>query len=282
MSFTDQVQESTSPWNDPRGFWSAYNAALASTFEVVYGLVADTGDPDQAIVATLGSLLSTSAPITEIPVQSVAAPIASGATVSLAFGQSLQDFELSADASVGDGFIAVESLTPNYPFPIGTPVQLQYVPGWSILLDPNNCPGEFLTFLGQFNGTVIPPGLDATTARAKIIGESAQHRGTTASVVSAVQRNLTGTQSVVIEERIDGSGNPNAYWFVVVVRPEEVISVQALTADVNAVKPGGVMWTLIQTDGWTISQMEASQVSISALEANFVTITGLENDRPGT
>ena len=46
----------------------------------------------------------------------------------------------------------------------------------------------------------------------------------------------------------------------------------------NAVKPGGVMWTLVQTDDWTISQMEISQATVTPLEAAFITVTHLEAD----
>lgn len=282
MSFSDQVVEAVSPWNDPNGFWSAYNAALASMFEVVYDIVADTGDPNQTIVATLSEELNTLGPTESILVQAVAEPIAAGTMVTISAATITQTFQLSSDANTGDDAISVVSATPNYPYPSGAPVQLQYVPGWSTLLDPYNCPAQFLPFLAQFNGANVPVGLDATTARAVIIGESAQHRGTVASVVSAVTRNLTGTQFVVVEERLNALGDEDPYHFLVLVRPEEVISVQAITDSVNAIKPGGVMWTLIQTDGWIISQMEASQVTISALEANFATINGLENDRPGT
>ena len=297
-TFADQVATATAPWNDPNGFWAAYNAALASMFESVFSIVSDQGDPNQTTVATLSAPLSTAGPVSTLPVQSVAEVLSAGQEVTLAFAQSSQAFKLSVGAAVGATTIHVAPLTPNFAYPVGTPVQLAYVPGWSNLLDPNNCPDQFLTYLGQFNGTAIPPTLDPTTARAKIVGESAQQRGTLASVVSAVQRNLTGTQSVVVEERVDGSGNPNAYWFVVIVRPEEAGApaqtitnasvanpgppLSALIDSVNAVKPGGVQWTLVLTDGWTISQVESSQATITALEGNFVTITGLEQDRPGT
>lgn len=279
--FSDLLLASTSPWSDPSGFWDTYNAALATMFEPVYDIVADQGDVEQTIVATLSNVLSTSAAITSIPVQSVSQPVTSGQIVTLSFGQSAQILTILTSANVGDTAIGVSSFTPNFSYPIGTPVQLEYIPGWSTLLDPVNCPDQFLPFLAQFNGTDIPVGLDAPTARTKIAGESAQHRGTLASVVSAVQRNLTGTQSVVILERVDAIGNVNAYWFVIVVRPEEVINVLSLTDAVNTIKPGGVQWTLVQTDGWTISQMEASAATIAILEGNFVTLTGLEGDRVG-
>lgn len=279
--FTDLVLEATSPWDDPTGWWAAYNASLAAMFEEVYDIVADRGDPEQTQVGLLGAPLSTDAEVTSLPVQFVASPIPEGTEITLFSVQFVQLFTTTADTEIGDTEISVEPLTPNFAFPTGTPVQLAYIPGWSSLLDPFNCPDQFLAFLAQFNGTDVPIGLDPATARTKILSEGSQKRGTLASITSTIQRNLSGTQSVFIQERINPLGNPDAYWFVVVVKPEEVINVQALTDSVNAVKPGGVQWTLVQTDGWTISQMEASQATLTGLEGNFVTLGGLENDRPG-
>ena len=252
--FGDLVLGATSPWNDTAGVWQGYNAALAVMFETVYEIVADLGDVSQTQVATLSTPLSTSAAITSLPVAATSVTVEAGTEITLAYATFTQVFEVSVTANPGATSILVDSQVPNYAYPIGTPVQLAYIPGWSSLLDPANCPALFLPFLAQFVGAVVPIGLDEDTARAKIEGESAQHRGTTPAVEAAVQRNLTGSQSVTVVERIDASGNPNAYWFVVVVRPEEVIDAQALIADVNSVKPGGVQWTLVQVDGFTWSQ----------------------------
>lgn len=138
-----------------------------------------------------------------------------------------------------------------------------YVPGWSSLLDPDNCPAQFLPYLAQFNGTIVPPNTDEADARAIIKGESGMSRGTGlggtyntstipagGAIVAAAQRNLIGTQSATLIERMNGSG-ADAYSFLLFVRPEECLSVTALKAAVNAVKPAGVVWTLTLTDGET-------------------------------
>lgn len=280
MSFTDQVLESVAPWADSAGFWVTYNAAIASMFESVFSIVADSGDPNQTIVAVLSQPLSTAAMVTGLPVGYVTTKVTAGTEVTLNFSTSIQMVTLSADTHVGDTSIAIKSTQLNFAYPAGTPVQLAYFPGWSKLLDPLNCPDQFLPFLAQFNGTNVPVTLDAATARAKIAGESAQQRGTVASVRSAVQRNLSGTQSATILERTGQTG-PDPYHFMVIVRPEEVVDVNALTNAVNDTKPGGIQWTLIQTDGWTIGQMEAQYATIAQLEAAFTTISGLQNNQPG-
>lgn len=164
---------------------------------------------------------------------------------------------------------------------VGSPdVPATFTAGWSTLLDPTSCPAEFIPYGAQFVGVQIQPGTDQAVARAAWLAESGFSRGTPTAIVSAAQQFLTGSQSCVLFER-QGTGDL-AYSFILVVRPEQVVSVTQLTAAVNAVKPAGITWELVQTDGWTIAGMEASEVTLGALEANFLTINGLENDQPGT
>lgn len=151
-----------------------------------------------------------------------------------------------------------------------------YVAGYSTLLDPANCPASFLPYLSQFNGTGVQKGTSASDARSIITSEGGFQRGTPAAIIAAAKRNLTGTQSVSLLER-----TPNPYAFVVVVRPGEVTSVSALTAAVNAVKPAGLTWQLVQTNGWALYQMEATYGSNAALEAAFATDNGIETDQVG-
>ena len=155
------------------------------------------------------------------------------------------------------------------------------VPGWSVLLDPNNCPTQFLPYLSQFNGTGVPPGTADAAARSQIKAEGGFSRGTVAAIIAAAQRTLTGSQSVAVLERTGPLG-ADPYQIILIVNPLQVTSLAALTVAVNAVKPAGILLNIVQSTGWTIGQMEASYATISALEAAFVTIGGLENDQPGS
>ena len=136
----------------------------------------------------------------------------------------------------------------------GLPVVSGYAPGYSILFDPTRCPAADLPYLGQYVGVQIPTGTDTATARSLVIAEAGFKRGSVASIIAAAQRNLTGTQSVRIIERQRVDETPDPYWFVVVVRPGEVISVPALVAAVNSVKPGGLLWALVESNGYTWGQ----------------------------
>jgi hypothetical protein len=91
---------------------------------------------------------------------------------------------------------------------------------------------------------------------------------------------MTNTTSLAIFERTNPTGNQDAYFFLLVVDPTAVISVQALTDAVNSEKPAGVFWQLVQTVFWIITQMEARYpqppYSITSLEGLFTNITALE------
>lgn len=253
--FTDLLLASTSPWNDHQGTWEAYNTAIAAMFEATYDIVSDRGDINQTQLATLTAQVSIGDVVTQASTTKLLESLASGTKVIFVTpdGTRFQDFTVATNAVANSTVVLLEPKKTPFTFPVGSFLQLAFIPGWSHILDPDDCPTQLLPFLAQFVGAIVPVGTDDATARTKITEESGQQRGTVAAVKSAVQRNLTGTQSVGIIERTDAVSVPNAYRFVVVVKASEVISVQALTSAVDAVRPGGVMWTLIQSDGFTWS-----------------------------
>jgi hypothetical protein len=154
-----------------------------------------------------------------------------------------------------------------------------YQAGWSVLLDPENCPAQFLPYCGAFVGVVVPPGTDEATARAKILAEQNFNRGTPDAIVRAAKLWLSGTQSVYLFERTAADGStPDPYHFVLSVLTSEVTDQAQLTVAVDAVKPAGVQWTLIQTASWTIAELELPAPTVSATEATFPDISHLETD----
>lgn len=78
-------------------------------------------------------------------------------------------------------------------------------PGWSVLLDVDRCPDDYLPWLGQlvgvrFDSTLTDPGQRRTAIRTR----SGFARGSVGAIRSAAQRYLTGTQRVDIAERDTG------------------------------------------------------------------------------
>ena len=124
-----------------------------------------------------------------------------------------------------------------------------YTPGWSVLLDPDLCPARYIPFGSQFVGVFIAPGTPEDEARAIWKARAGFLAGTPAGIVATAQRFLTGTQSCQLIERTAVDGSVDAYHFILVVLPGELTDAAALTSAVNAVKPAGVQWTLVATDG---------------------------------
>lgn len=130
-----------------------------------------------------------------------------------------------------------------------------WVPGWGSLFDIDIAPFQYLQYLAQLVGVPASSfvGADDATARQIIRAEQGQQRGTAGAVISAAQRFLSGTQSVFLQERTAANGTADPYHFILQVKPSQVIDATQLTAAVNAVKPAGVQWTLLQLDAFTWS-----------------------------
>ena len=201
-------------------------------------------------------------------------PFTEGLEASLAAWQDPQGDWYSYIAALGSMFEAVYSLVADF----GDPDDPEnYTPGWSTLLDPVNCPDQFLPFAAQFVGLTIQPGTDPTIGRQMLTSRQGFQRGSPGAIIAAAQSGLTGTQSVALLER-----TPDAYSFVLVIHPSELVSLAAIHTAVDATKPAGITWSLVQTSGWVLFQMEAAYGTITALESAFVTDSGLENDQPGS
>lgn len=114
--------------------------------------------------------------------------------------------------AMGSMFDPVYSLV----YDVGVDGTTGFVPGYGTLLDPRTCPVSDLPYLAQFVGVQIPPGTDAPTARALVIAESGQARGTVPAVKAAIARSIT-------QPWLPGSSYANAA-MVYVVNPTGTIA----------------------------------------------------------
>lgn len=160
----------------------------------------------------------------------------------------------------------------------GDPDDPDYQPGWGSLFDVDLCPTQFLPFLAQMVGVSIPTGTDDTDARQLIRVEQGMQRGTVAAIVAAASRFLSSGSPTLFERTAADGSTPDAYHFVIVVTTADVTDAVQLAAAVDACKPGGVMWTLIETSSWTIAELEAAYTTVADVEAAFVNIAHLETD----
>jgi hypothetical protein len=168
-----------------------------------------------------------------------------------------RDLAWVLDLAVAPLFEAMWDLATDH----GVDGDADYLPGFGVLFNvapqpgaPGYgapvCPTADLGYVGQFVGVQVPAGADDATARSLVLAEAGRNRGTPAAVIAAAKRNLSGTQSVTLLERTAPDGTPHHGWFTLVVRPEEVISLSALTAAVNACKLSGLMWGVVQQDAY--------------------------------
>lgn len=142
--------------------------------------------PETFVAPTPSDLISASGPFSEGVLADVEAAFGLNPD---AFTADLQNF-LLAVASPADLLYSIVASQ-------GYAGESNYVPGWSTLLDPDLCPTQFLPYLAQFNGTVVPPGTDDKTARQIIKLEAAMQRGTLLAIQTAALRYLVGTTSLI-------------------------------------------------------------------------------------
>jgi hypothetical protein len=105
-------------------------------------------------------------------------------------------------------------------------------PGFSILLDINRIPIEWLPYLAQFIGATVNTNLASQDQRNWVKSATGLVRSRPAAIKAAVQTTLTGDQFVHIRER-DGS----AWRYTVVTKPEETPDAAATMAVIQATKP---------------------------------------------
>jgi hypothetical protein len=122
----------------------------------------------------------------------------------------------------------------------------EYVPAYGALLDPELCPAKALPYLAQFVGVTIPAGTPEAEARALVLAESGLERGTTQSIETAIERVL-GAEPFMLQERTNAKGEANAYAFNVIVGTGK--KTKALEEAIAAVKPGGIISTVIEGTG---------------------------------
>ncbi len=121
-----------------------------------------------------------------------------------------------------------------------------YVPAWGKLFEVKVCPYKDLGFLGQFVGVAIPTKATEAEARKLVENESGLERGTRKAIEMAIERVLGAGEPFLIKERENKAGEAKAYWFLVIVKKGKVTT--ALKEAIEAVKPGGVQFSILEVE----------------------------------
>lgn len=154
-----------------------------------------------------------------------------------------------------------------------------YQAGWSVLLDVDNCPTQYLPWLGQFIGVYVAPGTEDAAARAIIRTKAGWYRGTLPAVIAAIE-NAQATPDptrYAIQERTGLSG-ADPYHFLISIDYASLATQgdpTQLIANVNAVRPVGVQFTVVPFSAPLVSQytrlFSAITVPIAAAQLSDVT-----------
>jgi hypothetical protein len=155
--------------------------------------------------------------------------------------------------SIGQMFQSVLSVAEEE----GNEGEAGWTPAWGKLLDPNQCPGSDLGYLGQFTGTEIPKTFTEAEARALVLERPNIYRGTRAHIEAEIKAVL-GTTPFTIRERTNPKGEEAAYYFLVLV-PKGASSA-ALTTTIEENKPGGVLFSVVETGAsWIAAGLKWSE-----------------------
>lgn len=147
-------------------------------------------------------------------------------------------------------------------------------PGWSVVMDADRVPDEWVAWLGQFVGVRIPD--DVTTLSAKrnwIKAVSGFKRGGPAALVASVQRYLTGTKTVILTER-QGS----AYGLGVSTYPGETPDPTKILPAVLEQKPGGIVVEVTVVAGNDYATLKATHADYADVEATYVDYAEVKAD----
>lgn len=136
--------------------------------------------------------------------------------------------------------------------------------GWRIVFDPEDAPIEVLPYLAQFSGAVLEDEDDEAAKRSKIKSPASRLRGTVPAMIDAIQRTLTGSESVNIVERWT-----SAYTVWIRSRIDETPSTAATWAAILTQKPIGLVVTYEAVAGQSWSDLIADHASWTATKADY-------------
>lgn len=153
-------------------------------------------------------------------------------------------------------------------------------PGWSAILDPDQCPSWALRWLAQLVGIALAPGTPDATARAAIRTPSGWRRGTVQAMKDTVAQTLTSKDpaSVFVLERQSGAwaSTDNPYHFTVATYADDTPDTAATTAAAKTQKPAGLVMTVTQISRRTYFSVEDDFATYADAEAAFTTYATAE------
>lgn len=147
--------------------------------------------------------------------------------------------------------------------------------GWTVLLDPENCPVEFLPYLAQYVGCRPQPGWSEEHLRNEIKLPSTWKRGQPEAIRLTAQRTLTGEKRVIMRER-----TPEPGCLYIRTMLEETPDPARVKADLDENVPAWIKIDYAAIDGVSLADLEAGWELLEDLEAAFSTLRDIEELLP--
>lgn len=154
--------------------------------------------------------------------------------------------------------------------------------GWSLLLDVNRCPMEALPWLAQIVGLKLNTALSEADQRQQIHDVPNWKRGTPGAVQGAPVPFLTGTKTVIIRERYDGSGNDAPYAIEAITYTSETPDATKVEAVIREQKAEGLILTYVTLSGQDYQTIKDNYATYQALKDAYVTYQGIKSNLVGT
>jgi tail protein P2 I len=149
-------------------------------------------------------------------------------------------------------------------------------PGWAAIFDPDLCPPEALPYLAQFVGVAITPDMSVAEQRQAILLPAQWQRGTLAAMLQSIVRELTGSKTVLLDERYSG----DAYKLRVRTFASETPDPARTLAAILLQKPAGITLLYEAITGQDWDDLEADHADWNAVMADYATWTDVVADLP--
>lgn len=135
-------------------------------------------------------------------------------------------------------------------------------PGWSVVLDADRAPAEWLPWLGQFVGVTLRPSMSEEEQRTMIRTLPGTIRGTARAIESAAAQYLTGERRVYLIER-----HGSAYRLTVSMLDSEapVADRPRIEMAIREQKPAGIVLAVQYIEGGDYNTLRDTHTSYDDL-----------------
>jgi hypothetical protein len=146
--------------------------------------------------------------------------------------------------------------------------------GWEVVFDVDTCPVFALGYLAQFVGVTLEPAWSEEQGRTAIREPLGFARGRPASIVAEIQEHLTGSKTVLMDERAGG----DAYALTIRTLDSETPDPARVESEILKQKPDGIILDYDSTSSRTFADLDADYASFTAVDTAYDSFEELEAD----